>query len=80
MSKNWYPIIDYEKCTVCGACQKKCSHGVFEDKGGMMVVVKPVGCVEGCHGCQRLCAAGAISYYGEKDSRTKPSGCGCDFK
>ncbi|MFA6309480.1 MAG: 4Fe-4S binding protein [Clostridia bacterium] len=20
MSKIWYPVIDYEKCTECGAC------------------------------------------------------------
>jgi len=77
MSKNWYPILNYEACTACGACLRKCSHGVFKDKDGMIVVVKPVGCVEGCHGCQNLCPAGAISYFGENDPAVKPAQCDC---
>jgi NAD-dependent dihydropyrimidine dehydrogenase PreA subunit len=77
MSKNWYPILNYEQCTACGACLRKCSHGVYQDKDGMIVVVNPEGCVEGCHGCQKLCPSGAISYFGENDPKVKPSKCGC---
>ncbi|ACL19279.1 hypothetical protein Dhaf_1222 [Desulfitobacterium hafniense DCB-2] len=27
MSKNWYPVIDYETCTECGACVAKVPTG-----------------------------------------------------
>ena len=30
MSKTWYPVINYEKCTGCLACYNKCSHGVYK--------------------------------------------------
>lgn len=30
MSKEWYPIIDYELCTSCGVCYYFCPHGVYE--------------------------------------------------
>jgi len=77
MSKKWYPILNFEQCTACGACLRKCQHGVFKDKGGMIVVVKPEGCVEGCHGCQKLCPSGAISYFGEKNPDVKQGSCCC---
>jgi NAD-dependent dihydropyrimidine dehydrogenase PreA subunit len=80
MSKNWYPVINFEACTACGACLKKCSHGVFADKGGTIIMLKPEGCAEGCHGCQKLCPTGAISYFGENDPNLKPSGSGCGCK
>ena len=32
MSKNWYPVINYETCSECGACFNKCTHGVYEKK------------------------------------------------
>ena len=51
MSKTWYPVIDYDKCTGCMACYDKCKHGVYAVAGEKPVVVKPVGCVQGCHGC-----------------------------
>ena len=75
MSKGWYPVIDYEKCTECGACFEKCSHGVYELQGDRPVVVEPVNCVHGCRGCENLCPAGAIDYVGIADSSC---GCGCN--
>ena len=30
MSKKWHPVINYESCSECGACVKKCSYGVYE--------------------------------------------------
>jgi len=78
VSKNWYPVLNYEQCTACGACLNKCTHEVFKDKDGMMVVVYPEGCVEGCHGCQKLCPSGAISYFGDTDRKGKTSECGCN--
>lgn len=30
MSKGWYPIIDYDKCVGCMACNDMCKHGVYK--------------------------------------------------
>lgn len=78
MSKNWYPVIDYEKCIECGTCTDKCKHGVYDQsKTPTPVVVFPEGCIEGCHGCGNLCPAEAISYVGEQSEDSDNCGCGC---
>ena len=33
MSKNWYPVIDYEKCAGCMVCNDMCRHGVYKPTG-----------------------------------------------
>lgn len=48
MSKNWYPIFNYELCT---ACLCKCSPGMYAYKDVRIVVVTPIGCSKGYHGC-----------------------------
>lgn len=66
MSKKWYPVIDYEKCTGCLSCVNFCPHDVFEEKDGKPVVVRPENCVDYCRGCQKgACDFDAISYKGE---------------
>lgn len=69
MAKNWYPIIDYEKCIECLTCANFCPpHGVYEvpsNPGKPRVANPPENCVEFCRGCQRICPAGAISYSGD---------------
>lgn len=76
MSKTWYPIIDYVKCTGCKVCYNKCSHGVYElDKDEFPKVVNPEGCVHLCTGCGSICPSEAIEYFG--DSKSKDDGCGC---
>ncbi|MBP1911672.1 ATP-binding protein [Thermococcus stetteri] len=65
MAENWYPIIDYDKCTGCLTCANFCPHGVYDISGGKPKVVKPKECVEFCRGCQRICPTGAISYFGD---------------
>ncbi len=78
MSKTWYPVIDYEKCIECGACTEKCKHGVYDlKKAPTPVVVKPEGCVHGCHGCGNLCPSEAISYVGEVRQGNENCGCSC---
>jgi NAD-dependent dihydropyrimidine dehydrogenase PreA subunit len=74
MSKNWYPVINYELCTECGTCIEKCAHGVFKLGSQRPVVVNPEGCIEGCRGCGNLCPAGAIDYVGNGGGA---NGCGC---
>lgn len=67
MSKNWYPIIDYEKCIGCMSCNDMCQHGVYKIEGqdGKPKVVYGNGCVYGCHGCEKKCPADAIRYFGD---------------
>lgn len=75
MSKTWYPVIDYSKCSECGTCIKKCSHGVYNmEKAPSPVVVYPDGCIERCHGCGNLCPQGAITYAGDNTDRKPPNG------
>ena len=52
MSKGWYPVIDYEQCVGCLACNDMCRHGVYkpDSKTGKPKVVYGMGCVHGCHG------------------------------
>lgn len=76
MSKTWYPVINYEKCTECGSCIEKCTHGVYKQGGNRPVVIYPEGCVHGCHGCGNLCPVGAIDYVGENKNSSEGS-CGC---
>lgn len=78
MAKKWYPVIDYETCVECGACVKKCSHGVYESGTMRPHVVVPDACLEGCHGCQKLCPTGAISYVGEGTVASANCGCSCN--
>lgn len=76
MSKNWYPVINYEKCTECGTCTNKCKKGVYDlEKLPTPVVVNPDGCVDGCHGCGNLCLVQAISYIGEEKIQNNVDCC-----
>lgn len=77
MSKNWYPVINYENCIECGSCMNKCQHGVYKKGEEKPIVVYPDGCIEGCHGCQSLCPAEAITYYGDQGETKSSCGCSC---
>jgi len=64
LAKNWYPIIDKEKCTQCHQCVDFCSHGVYSiDDEGYPDVINPEACVEFCRGCSKICDSEAISYF-----------------
>ena len=77
MSKTWYPIIDYDKCTGCLACYEKCTHGVYElNSRDFPKVVFPEGCVHGCKGCGSLCLQEAITYLGDGDDKKSEGCCG----
>ena len=76
MSKNWYPMINYENCTECGSCVEFCSHGVYdEEKAPTPKVINPEGCIEGCTGCAGICPADAITYFGDSEERKSGGGC-----
>lgn len=77
MSKNWYPVINYAKCTECGSCTDMCQHGVYDKlKLSSPVVIFPEGCIEGCKGCGNLCPNNAIQYVGNVNNNCDCSG-GC---
>lgn len=67
MSKGWYPVIDYDKCIGCMACNDMCRHGVYKpnDENGKPKVVYGTGCFHGCHGCERKCPVETIHYFGD---------------
>lgn len=58
----WFPTIDPEKCTNCGACKDFCANDVFAAGEAAMEVVWPLNCVVGCNSCTRACPAEAISF------------------
>lgn len=88
MAKAWYPVVDYTLCTECGTCVSKCPHDVYDvEKAPTPIVVRPVDCVDHCHGCGNRCPVGAITYVGDDTGWVPPNGtpkekdqdcsCGC---
>ncbi len=76
MAKNWYPLIDYEKCSGCLTCVEFCPHDVFSVENDLPLVSKPGNCVEFCRGCQKgACDFEAISFPG--DSPAAEVSCSC---
>ena len=59
---DWYPKIDFENCTGCMVCVKKCVHGVYSEDNGKPKVVAPKNCIVGCTGCDAVCPQEAISH------------------
>lgn len=81
MSRNWYPVIDYERCIECGVCIDKCKHGVYKlEKAPTPVVIKSENCIEECHGCGNLCPTEAISYVGDNGEGSGNCDCSCGDK
>lgn len=76
MSRTWYPEINYERCTDCGACIEKCSHDVYDKSQQHPVVINTMGCITDCRGCQELCPVQAISYVGDIFKDYVPGCCG----
>lgn len=58
----WFPTIDADLCTSCGACMKFCSNGVFTVEEDRITVSNPYNCVVGCSACESTCPVGAISF------------------
>ena len=59
---DWYPTIDYGKCSNCLSCISFCKNGVYKNNDGKPKVVKPYNCVVGCIGCDNICPSRAISH------------------
>lgn len=58
----WYPTIDEDLCTNCGACLDFCSNEVFEQGDMTTIVTNPYNCVVGCSACAKECPVAAISF------------------
>ncbi len=57
--KIFYPLIDYEKCTSCGACAKVCDTGAIMMPPGRPPFILPRLC-SGCKACLMVCPYDAI--------------------
>ncbi len=79
MSKTWYPMIDYEKCTECGTCIDMCPYGVYEkEKAPRPIVVNSDECGQGYIGCGSTCPSEAISYFGDTENSARKSSLCCE--
>ncbi|WP_303920348.1 4Fe-4S binding protein [Draconibacterium sediminis] len=58
----WYPIIDKERCTLCGQCARFCVFGVYSYNKKSLKVVNPLSCKNNCPACGRTCPASAIIF------------------
>ena len=55
-----YPVIDREKCTLCGACAHECQFNALANAGKEMVVFEKL--CHDCGACKLVCKADAIRY------------------
>ncbi len=60
-----YAVIDYDKCTSCGACIKLCPYGAAYSNG--RISIDPLSCI-GLGGCILRCPEHAISLPGSSDA------------
>ena len=61
----FFPIIDYGKCTACGACAKVCDTGAIVMGKGRPPMVMPRLC-SGCKACYYVCPVKAIESEGRR--------------
>lgn len=63
VTRRWYPVIDYSRCTNCMECIDFCLFGVYGIDGAETILVEqPDNCRKGCPACSRVCPAGAIIF------------------
>lgn len=58
----WWPAIDEEQCTGCGACAEFCPNDVFELVDSVAKIKEPLSCVPACDKCASECPVSAISF------------------
>ncbi len=62
-TRPWFPVIDYSRCTKCGACMDFCLFGVYGKKDdGTIDVAHPLNCKDNCPACARICPHHAIIF------------------
>lgn len=55
-----YPVIEKEKCVLCGACAKTCQFNVLAKAGKELVVFEKL--CHDCGACKLVCKTGALFY------------------
>lgn len=58
----WYPVIDPDRCTLCGQCARFCLFGVYRFDKKHLSVVNPLACKNNCPACGRICPESAIIF------------------
>ncbi len=67
---EWYPTIDYDKCTACDVCVDFCHDNVYDKQGDKVVVARPYDCLVSCESCRSRCPVEAISFPSRKDLKS----------
>ncbi|MDB4637913.1 MAG: ferredoxin family protein [Planctomycetaceae bacterium] len=63
VSRRWYPVIDYSRCTNCMECIDFCLFGVYGVDGlDRILVDEQDNCKKGCPACSRVCPENAIIF------------------
>ena len=63
LSRRWYPVIDFSRCTNCLECIDFCLFGVYGIDGAETILVEqPDNCRKGCPACSRVCPENAIIF------------------
>jgi NAD-dependent dihydropyrimidine dehydrogenase PreA subunit len=63
VSRRWYPVIDFGRCTNCMECIDFCLFGVYGlDADDSLLVENPDNCRKGCPACSRVCPEHAIIF------------------
>ena len=69
VSRRWYPVIDYSRCTNCMECIDFCLFGVYGvDTLDRILVEEQDSCKKGCPACSRVCPENAIVFPQHKDT------------
>jgi ferredoxin len=58
----WYPVIDDERCTLCGQCARFCLFGVYKFDKKHLSVINPLACKNNCPACGRICPEAALIF------------------
>ncbi len=68
VSRRWYPVIDYDRCTNCMECIDFCLFGVYGvDFLDRILVENQDSCKKGCPACSRVCPENAIVFPQHKE-------------
>jgi len=59
MADKSLPIINKQKCNLCGQCVDVCPEGVLEIEEGILVIANPQNCTY-CTTCEEICPEDAV--------------------
>ncbi|MBD3672810.1 MAG: ferredoxin family protein [Planctomycetaceae bacterium] len=70
VTRRWYPVIDYSRCTNCMECIDFCLFGVYGvDTLDRILVEEQDNCKKGCPACSRVCPENAIIFPQHKSAQ-----------